>query len=60
MVPPHGLRELKVTSNQFLRVRVTRFIQPVNFWKTRNECQMWLNVYQMCDDREGGNGAPYL
>ena len=30
VVPPHGLRKLKVTPNQFLRVRFTRLVRPVN------------------------------
>ena len=30
MVPPHGLQKLKVAPYQFLRVRFTRFILPVN------------------------------
>ena len=58
-VPPHGLRKLKVTSNQFPCVRFTRFIQPFNFWRTPSECQLSLNVYQMCDDSEGVHGPPY-
>ena len=30
MVPPHGLQKLKAAPYQFLRVRFTRFILPVN------------------------------
>ena len=30
MVPPHGLRKLKVALYQFLRVRFTRLVRPVN------------------------------
>ena len=30
MVPPHGLQKLKVAPYQFLRLRFTRIIMPVN------------------------------
>ena len=30
MVPPHGLQKLKVAPYQFLRVRFTRLVLPVN------------------------------
>ena len=30
MVPPHGLQKLKVAPYQFLRVRFTRLMLPVN------------------------------